>query len=327
MKTVFDILRLIRFPNLILIGLTQYLMRYCIIGALLKMNGFALQLDPNLFIILVMSTLFIAAGGYIINDYFDTKSDYINDPKNVIIDKTIGRRTAITLHMVFTFIGVVLGLYLAYKVHNLVFGFIFPVVALTLWLYSTTYKHKIFWGNLIISVLTALVPFIVIVFEIIPLNVAYQNVLLQYNISFLFLLKWISVFSGFAFILTFIRELIKDIEDYKGDSAIGSETLPVVIGIGYTKLIIIVFITAFVFSIIYLYLNHLIYMFGIKLDYLTLLYFAFLIVIPMLYVFYKVIMAKNKKPYTLSSVIIKVVMFNGLMYSLVICYNMSTALK
>ncbi len=327
MRIILDLARLIRLPNLILIALTQYLMRYCIIGSLLEVNGFELQLEQNLFIILVGATLFIASGGYIINDYFDTKADYINDPSKVIIGKSIGRRTAIILHFVCTFIGIMLGAYLAYKVSNMVFGFIFPVVAITLWLYSTTYKHKIFWGNLIISVLTALVPFIVIVFEIIPLNEAYKQVLRDYNTSFLFLLRWISVFSLFAFTLTFIRELVKDIEDFKGDRAIGSKTLPVVIGIGYTRLIILVFIAAFVFSVIYLYLNHLMYLSSVEVDYFSFFYFALLIVIPMLYVFIMIIIASNKKTYAVASVIIKVVMFTGLMYSLVICYHLSTAFK
>ena len=327
MRIILDLARLIRLPNLILIALTQYMMRYCIIGSLLEVNGFELQLGQSLFIILVGATLLVAAGGYIINDYFDTKADYINNPSTVIIGKNINRRTAIILHFVFTFAGIVLGAYLAYKVGNLVFGFIFPVVAITLWLYSTTYKHKIFWGNLIISVLTALVPFIVIVFEIIPLNEAYKQILRDYNTSFLFLLRWISIFSVFAFTLTFIRELVKDIEDFKGDSAIGSETLPVVIGIKYTKLIILIFIAAFIFSVIYLYLNHLMYLAGVKTDYFSLFYFAFLIVIPILYVFITLMIGDNKKIYSRASTIIKVVMFTGLMYSLVICHHLSTALK
>ena len=117
--------QLIRYKNLIIIVLTLYLLRYCIVQPLLQLNGLELQLTNVHFFLLVMSTVFLTAAGYVINDYFDRKTDMVNRPDKVIVGKKIKRRTAMLMHIVLNVLGIVLGLYISYYIGYLSFGIIF----------------------------------------------------------------------------------------------------------------------------------------------------------------------------------------------------------
>ena len=115
-------LKLIRYPNLLIIILTQYLMRWCIIHPLLKINDFELQFSELAFLLLVCSTVLITAGGYVINDYFDRKTDIINKPQSVIVARYIHRRTAMAIHTVFNLFGIILGFYISFAIRIPVIG-------------------------------------------------------------------------------------------------------------------------------------------------------------------------------------------------------------
>jgi len=153
-----SLLKLIRFPNLIIIALTQYVMRYFIIQPILAINKIHLQLSDIDFAILVLATLFIAAGGYIINDYFDTKADRLNK-REVIVGRNIKRRIALILHQAFSFIGLLLGAYVSYKVGCWQFVLIFFMGGGLLWFYSTSYKNHFILGNLVLAFIAAAIPF------------------------------------------------------------------------------------------------------------------------------------------------------------------------
>src|SRR5688572_20125475 len=112
---VFAFLKLIRIENLLMIAMTQVLIRYFILQKVLSQNHISLGMNDGLFYLLVLSTVLIAAAGYIINDYFDVKTDLINHPDTVVVDRVIKRRWAIILHITFTFLGIFLGMYAALK--------------------------------------------------------------------------------------------------------------------------------------------------------------------------------------------------------------------
>ena len=84
-----NILRLVRYKNLLIVILTQYLIRYCIIKPMLEVNNMDLQFSNFNFLLLVIATVLITAGGYVINDYFDTKTDRVNRPDNMVIGTKI----------------------------------------------------------------------------------------------------------------------------------------------------------------------------------------------------------------------------------------------
>ena len=213
MGKLIDFFRLIRSKNLLIIALSQYLIRYALIIPMTDSNS----LNDLQFFYLVLSTIFIAAAGYIINDYFDTKVDRLNNRK-LIIDNTIKRREAILLHFVFSGIGVFLGFFLGWRVGIINLGFINLFCSSALWFYCTHFKRAYLSGNLLISLLAALVILIVPLYEIIPNPMANSE-----NAFYI-----ICGYAIFAFFTTFIREIIKDFEDAEGDKKMGYTTFAIV---------------------------------------------------------------------------------------------------
>ena len=186
--------------------------------------------------------MLIAAAGYIINDYFDTQADLINKPKRVLVGVSIQRREAMILHAIMNIMGIGIGVYLSFYIKLPTLSMVFLIATGLLWFYSTNYKRQFLIGNLAVSFLTALVPLMVILFEIPLLNREYGEVMLRNSASFGYLIAWVGAFSFFAFVTTLIREVIKDAEDFEGDRAYGMKTVPIVLGNTWTKVALVVLI-------------------------------------------------------------------------------------
>lgn len=239
--------RLIRLPNLIIIALTMYGVRHWLIEPMwIKANaelliagyefaGIRLQLTGIHFGLLVFSTLLIAAAGYIINDYFDTKADRINRPERVVVGRSISRRQAMFLHWFLSSGGLLIGIYLAYTAGKVQLASIQLFSILSLWFYSTHLKKQLLAGNILIAFLAALVPVTVGVYEfisgslskieIINLVIPYRGTAMLQTTAYL-----VTGFALFAFLSNLIREIVKDIQDVQGDYSDGRRTLPVIIG-------------------------------------------------------------------------------------------------
>lgn len=305
-----NFLRLIRYKNLIIIVLTQYLMRFSIIKPMLEIYEFKLQFSELHFFFLVMATVLITAAGYVINDYFDTKTDSLNRPETVIVGRLLNRRWAILLHIIFNTVGIGLGAYISFYIGLPILTLIFVLITGILWFYSTTYKRQFLIGNVIVALLTALVPLMVLLFEIPLLNQEYGLLMKEMRSDFTHIILWISAFALFAFLLTLIREIIKDVEDYEGDRAYGNKTMPIVLGVLYSKIVIISFILTTLFSLVYLFFRFLN-------DKITLIYFIVFLIIPLLFLTYKIIVADKKTDYRMASNLSKLIMLAGILYSLV----------
>lgn len=314
-----SLISLIRLPNLLIIALTQYAMRYLVMDPLLPSAGFSLQFDDLHFALLVFATLSIAAAGYIINDYFDAKVDWINKPKKVVIGVSVNRRSAMTLHWMLTLIGVGTGVYLSIHIGLFTLSFIFLITSGLLWFYSTTYKRQFLIGNLTVAFLTGLVPLVVILFELPLLNRAYGALLLQYNSSFTYIFMWVASFSVFAFITTLIREIIKDAEDFEGDNAYGMKTVPIVLGTKWTKAVISMLILATISALMYLLIRYILFSADDP-DFISLTYIVGFLVLPLFVVMSMVLTASSKKDYHRASIMIKIVMLLGILYSAVVYY-------
>jgi 4-hydroxybenzoate polyprenyltransferase len=184
----------------------------------------------------------IAAAGYIINDYFDVKIDVINRPQKVIIDRVISRRAAILWHSFFNVIGFVIAIYLARKLGNYYVVFIQLTCTLLLWFYSTHFKRQFVIGNVVVALLTALTVMILAVFE--PALYPFINFDLFYNVGSKNIVNpfgVIAVYTYFAFMLTWMREIVKDMEDFKGDAEDGCITMPIKIGLKRSANLVIFF--------------------------------------------------------------------------------------
>jgi 4-hydroxybenzoate polyprenyltransferase len=290
-------LRLIRLPNLVLLALSQFLVRYCIIMPAYKVASnatgqYPAHLNGIEFLLLVFSTVIIAAAGYVINDVFDTSIDEINRPGKNIIGKNISAESGKKIFFIFSAIGVVTGFALAFKIDKPVMGFVHLFSAFSLWIYSAYYKRRLLTGNLIVALLASLSLLIVGLFE----PEFYQNIIY---------LLW---YAGFAFTITFLRELIKDIEDVEGDEMAQCKTLPVRFGIRVAKisaLIMVIINMALISWILYVYFY----------DNTVISFWNLLAIfqIPFAALFYLLASAGEKKDYHYASVFTKFIMLYGLL--------------
>ena len=303
-----SLFRLIRWPNLLMVAATQILIRYFVILPLLRQENLTLQLSNGLFAWLVVATVLITAGGYVINDYFDRKMDRVNKPGSVIVGKMIYPRHAMAYHLIFSISGVLIGTWVSFRAGLLFLSLIFYMVSGLLWFYSTTYKREILLGNTIVALLTALVPFLVLLYEL-PLLARNYGATISPLVRYL--LIWVLGFSLFAFMLNLIREIIKDAEDFEGDQAFGKNTVPVVWGMKITRWITSTLLSATVFLLLlawYLFLP----------DLITLVYFLLLLIIPICIVMGVVLWGHDRKSYHFASIILKFIMIAGLFYMIAV---------
>lgn len=325
MKWLIGFLKLIRFPNLVIIAFTQYAIRFGIIYPFLDQAGLSLFLPENLFAGLVLATVMIAAAGYIINDYFDVKLDYLNKPKQLIIGKIITRRQAMFLHFGINISGLIVAAYVAYMIHHPLLVLFQLVSAALLWFYSVNFKKQVLIGNIIIAALTALVPFTAGYYEVAVMFDEVKEFGNDANTSFTpdsigsllfsikYLLYWVIGYSVFAFLVSVSREIIKDCEDIEGDKAFGCRTLPIEYGIPTAKK------ASNTMAIITLVLLGIIETIQVlSRDWISFSYFIILISSPLLYSVYRTTKAKKKQDFFVSSQVLKLTMLTGILYTVII---------
>lgn len=296
--------RLIRLPNLFIMAATQVLIRLCVIKPLLKPMNMEPQLPLSLFILLVIATVFIAAGGYAINDYFDRKIDRVNKPQSQVVGRLIYPRHAMGYHLFFSISGVLLGSWVAFRSGYLYLSMVFFMVSGLLWFYSTIYKRELLLGNIIVALLTALVPFLVLLFELPLLARNYGASVSPFS---RYLMIWVLGFSLFAFLLNLIREIVKDAEDFEGDRAYGKKTVPVILGIKAARLIAVVLTVSAIALLIsaWLWFVH---------DRYTLIYFIIMLIVPMSFAIFMLLKGGDQKYLHKLSTLFKIIMLAGLGY-------------
>jgi 4-hydroxybenzoate polyprenyltransferase len=269
--------RLVRMTNLVIVALTQYFTRILLIG--LSHEWKQIISDPDMFF-LSLSTVCIAAAGYIINDYFDIKIDIVNKPERVVVGRYLKRRWAIGAHQVLNLIGALLGLLVSPWV------FLVNVFSITLlWFYSERFKRQAFIGNFIVSLLTG--------FSLLILTVHFPA-----NRHLVF------IYAVFSFFISLIREIVKDMEDIKGDAAHRCRTLPIVWGIRKTK--------TFLYGIIFVFVLTLFLMAKV-LNNSVLVWLFLLLLIPIGYLVIKLVRSDTRREFKEISTLCKMIMLLGLM--------------
>ncbi|PID88305.1 MAG: hypothetical protein CSB06_01000 [Bacteroidia bacterium] len=312
-------LRLIRFKSLIIIAFTQYTMRYAVIFPMLKAKGYVSQFSDLHFFLLVLSTILLAASGYAINNYFDTRFDLINKPEEVISGRLFNRRHVMNIHLILSILGVLVGFYVSWQIHLWKLLYIYILIAGLLWFYSSTYKGMFLIGNLIVAILTAIIPLMPVLYEIPPLNETYGEVLLSLKDNFNDIFFWVCGFSAFVFLSTFNREVIKDAEDFEGDRAYGSRSLPVVAGLSFTKIFTAVLsaLTAGLVLLTYfLYIAN-----SAAGGTLALVYIVVTLVLPSLYLSVRLLRIESKKGWSLASKFSQIIILSGICFAFIIYYK------
>jgi 4-hydroxybenzoate polyprenyltransferase len=287
MRQVGAFFRLIRIGNLLMMVATQILAYYFLTHHLIVVD-----LLNKKFLSVLMATFLVGASGYIINDYLDIKIDYVNKPHRVIVGTDISRRTAMFFHLTFNVLAFALGLFI-----NIYVAISIVICSALLWLYSVVYKKSYLTGNLLISSLSAYVILLLLLFD--------------HSMSIY--LVW--VYALFAFISTLIREILKDMEDMKGDAKYRSRTMPIVIGIRPTKNFLIYISIFFVVAILtHLFLgnsfipyNH---------HYTAILYIGYMllfVILPLAVFIYMLAFSDTKRQYGNLSLMMKLIMLTGML--------------
>ncbi len=247
MIQVYHFFRLIRIVNILVIILTMSLF-YALLASYGELRLYTQPEDmgglhwmdfvgwnDSYFVWLMISVALIASAGNMINDYFDQRTDRVNKPEKVIIGKYIKRRWAIILNWTLNGIGLSIALWLSIELQNWWLVLIAFFSVNLLYFYSAIFKRKFLSGNIIVAMMTAIVPLYVFLyaylsdFSAVPLFGNRDNIFFADN--FVPLLGY----CGFAFILNFIREIVKDMADVKGDLIIKSRTVPIRYGFKKTK--------------------------------------------------------------------------------------------
>lgn len=285
-----DFFKLIRWKNLLLIALMQFLITRFILDNFNIINLF-----------LLVTTLLITASGYIINDYFDITSDSINKPSKQLVGKSISKKQTIQYYIVSLFLGLSSGFYLSYIAGKPLYVIYFILISLLLYLYSKYLKGTPLVGNITVSVLLSFSVYIIVLFnnsiDLIAEKTYHVSIILTYTV--------------FAFLLNLIREIIKDIEDIKGDMLQNIKTLPITFGINKAKNIIVIIcnITLLFSFFIFYYTNN-----------TGKLIVLFTVIIPIFIFIFKLLKATKKYDFKKLSTYIKLIIFVGILTIPIISY-------
>jgi 4-hydroxybenzoate polyprenyltransferase len=304
MNRVVAFFRLIRWPNLLFIALTQLLFHYCFLQPVFRRTVFQPVLNDVLLLITTSASVLIAAAGYVINDYFDINIDHINKPDRQVVGRQVTRRWAILWHSLLSFIGVALGFYVGWKAGVWWIGPSTLMCALLLFVYSTTFKKRLLSGNVIIALLTAWTIVLPGLASFYDLYYADGNtVVLRAR-----LLRFTLLYGSFALVISLIREAVKDMEDIRGDAQHGCRTLPIVAGITAAKTYVMVWLVVLIGALV------LVQVYAAQLGWwLTVGYTLLFIVVPLLYLGRIFMRAKGVQDYSRSSSVAKLVMLTGIL--------------
>ena len=290
-----------------MLALMQLVFRY----GFLELQNIPLALADWQYVLLVLATVCIAAGGYIINNIFDVETDNENKPGNVIVGQFISETKAYNLYIGFTVIGVVMGFYLANVINKPSFASLFIIIAATLYFYATSLKQSLLIGNFIVALLLSVSVIIIGIFDLYPVTFEENRPVM--GLLFGILLD----FALFAFIINFIREIVKDLQDVNGDYNQGMNTLPIVFGVKRTAKLVFALSFIPIICIIY-YINANLFASGLL--YAT-VYGLVLILAPLLYFTIKIGSATTTKDFHHLSTVLKWILFFGILSIVVISLN------
>lgn len=292
-------------------------MRQVILMPILQKYGFEISQYNTSLILLIVATVFIAAGGYVINDYFDIRIDKINRPEKLIVTNEISKRMAMLLHQILTGIGIAAGLLLAYYARSFTLAFVFIVIPGLLWFYSASYKRQFLTGNLTVAFLAAMAVLVVAITEVAMLRREYANLIFETPIPGQFY-GWLGGFALFSFLTTWIREIIKDIQDEAGDREMECRTMPIKWGVKRTKTFLYLLIAV---TIAALYAANAMYIeFAGN---MTLNYITFGLVLPFLALAYLIYVAKLTKEFQQAATMAKFIMLIGVLYGFIFYFLMA----
>ena len=313
LNTFNDIMRLVRWSNLLFLAALVWVMEKWVAVPILNKAAFGEQVPWYILLLVILATVLIAAGGYVINDYFDVKIDRINRPDELIVTRTISKPAAMRLSIALSAAGIVCGLVIAILLRSWTLGILFVIIPGLLWFYCSSYKRLFMVGNLIIALLAGMTPMVVAMTNVAQLQLRFAPIL-PYTTLTHDLYAWLGGFALFAFLLTWMREIVKDMQDQMGDRELECHSMPVVWGDTWTK----VFVTMLILITLAV-IGHLWYHvlpFPIGWNSLSTRYIVLGIITPLLGALGLLWAAKIPSDYKNCQLLIKFTMFLGMLYSI-----------
>ena len=312
-------MKLLRWGNLLFLAALVWLMEKWVAVPILNQAAFGEQLPWYVVLLIMSATVLIAAGGYVINDYFDVKIDRINRPDEVVVTRSVSKPAALRLSVGMSVAGIACGIAAAVWLHSTTIGVLFVIVPGLLWFYSSSYKRLFMVGNLIIALLAALAPLLVAMANMAVLQLRYGTIL-SYTTLPHDLYAWLGGFGLFAFLLTWMREIVKDMQDQMGDRELECHSMPVVLGEKWTKVFVTVLIvlTIAIIGCLWWYVLP----FPRGWGHLSTRYIVLGVVIPLLGALWLLWAAKIPSDYKTCQQVIKLTMLLGMLYSIVIVRGM-----
>ena len=208
---ILSFISVVRGYNILVLVIAMYLTSIFILAPEYPMRE--VLFDPNLFF-MVLATASIVAAGYIINNFYDSEKDLINRPQKTMLDRFVSQRTKLSVYFLLNLAGIFFASYLSFRA--VVF---FSIYIFAIWFYSHRLKRILFLNNLVASVIT-ITPFFA--------------VFLYYrNFDFVIL-----VHASFLYLMILMRELVKDLENMKGDMVQGYRTIPIMYGENLSKMLL-----------------------------------------------------------------------------------------
>lgn len=325
MERVRDIAQLVRWQNLLMIAILMWVLENWVAVPVMQRYysfGSDMSLPWYVQLVLIVATMLVAAGGYVINDYFDIKIDRINRPDSVIVGERMDKPQAMHLSIGLSAAGVVLGLGMAYLLNSWATALIFMLTPGLLWFYSSSYKRQFIVGNLIVSVMTALVILLVAVAHVAVLRIFLPGTLFNFQHMGMTLdwekdlYTWFGGFALMAFLYTWMREIVKDMQDEMGDRELECRTMPIKWGFMWSKVFVTVLalLTAAMLVWLHVYVlpfNHAWGSFATR-------YLLFGLLIPLVCSLWLMWAARIPSDYRNAQLMLKFAMFLGVLYSFVI---------
>ncbi len=300
--------KLVRWPNLLITALMMCLVYHCILG-MPSTLGFTL---------LVISMVFVVAGGYVINDILDMEIDAINKPDRQIVGRVFTERQGKVFYWTLTVVGLACALASTVMAHGRNFLPIFScmvLLACILYSYSNRYKKSLVIGNLIVSLSVAFAVFLPWLFQVFAM--LGNKEMLAENVEWMHVtLRIVLIYTVFAFLMTLIREIIKDMEDVKGDGRSHCRTIPIVWGMNAAQIIVLVlcFLTFLMICYAESYLNN---EFGLKITsymlYASGLLLVFVVMTNNLYTLISNKDGRTVKMFHFQSIVMKISMLIGVL--------------
>jgi 4-hydroxybenzoate polyprenyltransferase len=306
MKSLFT---LVRWKNLLIILLTELIMKYALMDNFFAENGLEYRMSTSLFWMLALSSIFIAAGGYVLNDQMDEEIDSYQTANKVLPVQHFSEQQLRRLVYALNILGIIFSFTAAVMVKNVGLAAVQLFVMAMLYGYANFFKCTKLLGNAIIALLTALVPFLIWIYTVYDVY--------SHGFMFSYPLRWmhfsLAFYAVFAFLLNFVRELVKDKEDAEADLAGQCRTWAATTQEIYLKILSVSILFVVILTIaLYQYL------FEGSIGYR--LYFTIISVILLAFLFPKLMKATSTKDYHQLSNLLKLVMLIGLLAPLILYF-------